>query len=110
VDRPDPGGVDGAGVLVLAEVAQPLAGALAQLAGRLLREREREDRADRDAVEEHRLDEPLDHHGGLAGARVRGEQGRARPVLDRGALLGGEARRAHAASSGGSSPARQIPG
>jgi hypothetical protein len=110
VDRPDPRGVDGAGVLVLAEVGQPLASALAQLAGGLLREREREDRADRHLVEQHGLDESLDHHGGLARAGVGGEQRGARPVLDRGALLGGEAGRAHVSSSRAASPARQIPG
>jgi hypothetical protein len=110
VDRPDPGRVDGARVLLLAEVVEALAHALAQLAGRLLGERQRQDRGDRDLVEQDRLDETLDHHGRLARARVGGQQGRARAVLDRGPLLGGEARRAHAPSTSSCSPARQIPG
>ena len=88
--------------------------------GRLLREREGEDRADRDAVEQHRLDEALDHHRGLAGARAGGEQRRAVAVGDRRPLLRREAagrRRGrggrggrHAGSSTFGSPARQMPG
>ena len=66
--------VDGAGVLVLAEVGEAAAQALAQLAGRLLGEGQGEDRADRDAVVQHGLDEALDHHGGLARAGVGGQQ------------------------------------
>ena len=111
VDRADPRGVDGAGVLVLAEVREPPPHALAQLAGGLLGERQREDRADGHAVEQHRLDEALDHHGRLARARVGGQQRGAAAVLDRGPLLGGEAGRAdHDPSTPASSAARQMPG
>ncbi len=112
VDGADPGAVDRPRVLVLADLHQPPAHPLAQLPGRLLGEREREDRADGDAVLEHRLDEALDHHRGLARAGVGGQQRRARAVGHRRALLGGERRPGggeHGAHAG-SSAARQMPG
>ena len=80
---------------------------LAQLGRRLLREGQRQDRADRDAVAQHRLGEALDHHGRLAGARAGGEQRRALAVGDRRALLG---REPHAGGSLRGSPARQMAG
>jgi hypothetical protein len=108
VDRADPGGVGRARVLGLAELDEAAADALTQLRGRLLGERERQDRADRDAVLEHRGGEALDHHRRLARAGAGGEQRRAPAVRDRGALLRGHR---HAAASGRSgSPARQIAG
>ena len=134
VDRADPRRLGLARALELAERGQPPAQALAQLAGRLLGEGEREHRADRHAVVQDGLDEPLDHHGGLAGARGGGEQRRPGAVVDRRPLLGREpdARRpgrprgegGHAAaprssraagaappfSPGPPSPARQIAG
>ena len=100
VDRADPGAVDGAGVLVLPQLGQAAAQALGQLARGLLGEGQGEDRAHRDLVLAHGRGDPLDHHRGLARAGVGGQQRGARAGLDRGALLGGEARH----------PARQIPG
>ena len=90
VDRADPARVDLARVLLLAERQEAPADALPQLAGGLLGEREREDRADRHAVAQHRLDAALGHHRRLARAGVGGEQRGARAVVDRRALLGGE--------------------
>ena len=120
VDRADPGRVDRPGVLVLAQLREPPPDPLAQLRGRLLREGQGENRADRDAVEPHRLDEALDHDGGLARARARGEQRGAVAVADGRPLLRREAagrRRGrgggggrHAGSSTFGSPARQMPG
>ena len=66
--------VDRAGVLVLAELGQPPAQALRELAGGLLGEGQGEDRADRDAVDPDRLGDPLDHHRGLARAGVGGQE------------------------------------
>ena len=102
VDRADPARVDRARVLLLAERDEAPADAVAQLAGRLLGEGQGEDRADRHAVVQHRLDAALGHHRRLAGAGVGGEQRRARAIVDRLALLRGEGD-AHP-------PARQIVG
>jgi hypothetical protein len=125
VDRADPGGLRLARVLVVAERREAAAHPLAQLAGRLLGEGEREHAADRHAVATDRLHEALDHHRRLAGARVGREQTRSRAILDRGALVGREAHagrrgrrlrarqleRGHAApASTAPSPARQIAG
>ena len=90
VDRADPGAVDGPCVLVLAELGQPPPQPLRELAGRLLRERQGEDRADRDVVLAHGGGDPLDHHRGLARAGVGRQQRRAAPGGDRGTLLGRE--------------------
>ena len=102
MDRADPGAVDGAGVLVLAELGQPSAQPLGQLARGLLGEGQGEDRADRDLVLADGLGDPLDHHGRLAGAGIGGEQRRAGPRPDRRALLDGE--------GGGGHPARRVRG
>ena len=91
VDGADPGGVDGAGVLVLAELGQAPAQALGELARGLLGEGQAEDRVDRHAVDADGGGDPLDHHRGLARAGVGGQQRGAGAGLDRGALLGGEA-------------------
>ena len=107
VDRPDPGGVDRARVLHLPQLDEAAPDPLAQLGGRLLGEGQRQDRADGDAVLQHRLGEPLDHHRGLAGAGPGREQRRPLAVGDRGALLG---RAPHAGGSLRGSPARQIAG
>ena len=56
---------------------------VAQLRRRLLGERDRQDRADVDAVLEHRAHEPLDEHRGLAAAGAGVEQQVARAPLDR---------------------------
>ena len=108
MDRADPGRVDGTRVLGLAELPEPPPDPLAQLGRGLVGERQREDRADGDAVVEHRLGEALDHDRGLARAGAGGEQRRPAAVGDRRALL---ARRAdHAGASVRGSPARQMPG
>ncbi len=103
VDRADPAAVDGAGALVVAELGQAAPQPLGELARRLLGEGEREDRVDVDAVLANGGGDPLDHHRGLAGAGVGGQQRGVLAGADRGALLGGPAARR-------SSTARQIPG
>ncbi len=60
--------------LVGAKLAQPRADPVAQLGRGLLGERDREDRADIDAVLDHGLHETLDQHRGLAAAGARVEQ------------------------------------
>ena len=112
VDGPDPGAVDRARVLGLAELGEAPPQALAQLPRRLLGEGQGQHGPHRDAVDPHGLREALDHHGGLARAGVGGEQGGAAAVGDRGALLGGEGPAAHSSpfSSAVPSPARQIAG
>ena len=100
VDRADPGAVDRAGVLVLPQLGQAAAQALGELARGLLGEGQGEDRAHRHLVLADGGGDPLDHHRGLARAGVGGEQRGPRAGVDRGALLGREARH----------PARQIPG
>ena len=107
VDRPDPGGVGLACTLRLAQLVEAPADPVAELGRRLLREGQRQDRADRDAVAQHRLGEALDHHRRLAGARPGCEQRRPLAVGDRRALLG---REPHAGGSLRGSPARQMAG
>jgi hypothetical protein len=107
VDGADPGRVDFPRAVVLAERDERAADALAELGGRLLGERQRQDRADRDAVVQHGRREPLDHHRRLAGPGARGKERRAVAVGDRRTLLRGAP---HTGSSTFGSPARQIPG
>ena len=90
VDGADPGPVDGAGALVVAEFGEAAAQALGELARGLLGEGQGENRVDGDAVLADGLGDPLDHHGGLARAGVGGEQAGAGARLDRGELLVGE--------------------
>ena len=112
VDRADPARVHLARVLLLAQRQEAPADAVAELARGLLGEREREDRADRHPVLQHRLHAPLGHHRGLARAGVGGEQRGAVAVLDRRALLVGERDGAGGGGEGGRGhpPARQIVG
>ena len=70
MDRRDPRGVDGPGLLHLAGQLEPLAHPAPELRRRPVGERDREQAVDGRAVAEppqHALDE----HGGLAGARTR---------------------------------------
>ena len=97
VDRADPGGVDLARVLRLPELLEAPPDPLAQLGRGLVRERQRQDRADRDAVVADGLGEPLDHHGGLAGPGAGRQQRGAAAVGDRRALLPSRPARCRAA-------------
>ena len=108
VDGADPGGLRLAREVARAGAEQAAADPLAQLAGGLVGERQRQDLADLDAVVQHRLDEPLGHHRRLARAGVRRQQPRPLAGADRLALLAGQ-RRALAHRRHCSAP-RQMPG
>ena len=71
VDRRDPGALGGGGRGLIIEVSEPRPDPVAQLSRRLFGEGDREDAADVDAVIDHRPDEALDQHGGLAAAGAR---------------------------------------
>jgi len=86
VDGRDPSAVELPRQVEPVEGAQPLADAATQLACRPLCVRDDEDRVDVEAALAHRLDEALDEHGRLAGARSRGDEDDT-GLLDRGKLL-----------------------
>ena len=90
VDRGDPRRLGVARQVQGVEVLKPRADPLGQLGGRLLGERDRQDRVHRHAVVHHGAHEALDQHGGLAGARAGTDQEVAVPALDRAQLLVGE--------------------
>ena len=101
VDRRDPGRLGLARVPDLIQVDEAGANTLLELGGRLLGERDREDRRHIHAVVAHGAHEALDQHRRLAGARPRAHEDRAVAPLDRRQLLVGEL---HGAST------RQIEG
>ena len=101
VNRGDRRSLGRARRLVRAERPQARANPLTQLGGRLLGERDRQDRADVDAVVQDGADEPLDQHRRLTAAGARIKQQIAVTALDRRDLLWCE---------GDGHPAQQIPG
>ena len=94
VDGRDPGAVELAREVVASALAQLAPDARTQLTRGLARVRDHEDRADVDPAVAHRADEPLDEHGGLAGAGARREED-ATVGLDRCLLLRVRGERAH---------------
>jgi hypothetical protein len=80
-----------------AELEQPRADPRAQLAGGPLGEGDRENPPRRDVVLDHRPDEALDEHRGLAAARRRRQRQRLAAARRRRLLLVGQAvrRRSH---------------
>ena len=70
VDRRDPGSVERTSEIVAAELVQARADPAAQLARRALRVGDHEHRLDVEPALAHRLDEALDEHRRLAGART----------------------------------------
>ena len=95
VDGRDPGAVELAREVVPPALAERVADAGAQLAGRALRVRDHEDRVDVEAVVADRAHEALDEHARLAGAGARGDEDVAARV-DRRLLLGVRDARRHA--------------
>ena len=95
VDRRDPGRLGGAGVGAPAEIEKAPAHARPHLGRGLLGEGDGEDGVDCHAVLDHRLDEALHEHGGLAGAGPGTHHQRAVPALDGPGLLRGQAGGAH---------------
>ena len=91
VDGRDVSALGGAGLGVGTAGAQALADPFTQLGGGLVGERDREDRADIDAVLEHRAGKPFDQYRGLAAARPGVEEQLAPAALDRVELFGGPA-------------------
>ncbi len=94
VDGRDPGAVELAREVVASALAQLAPDARTQLTRGLARVRDHEDRADVDPAVADRADEPLDEHGGLAGAGARREED-ATVGLDRCLLLRVRGERAH---------------
>jgi hypothetical protein len=90
VDRRHVSALRGQPGLAVAQLGQPLAQALAQLAGGLLGERDGQHAAGVDAALDHRPRAALDDHGGLAAARVGVQQPRAAAGLHRPGLLIGQ--------------------
>ena len=88
MDRRDRGLLGLARPLGLAELEEPAAHAFAKLGGRLVGERDGQDRGDVDAVEQYAAHEPLDQDECLSAAGSSRDQQRAGALVDGRALLG----------------------